>query len=257
MSKRAEKTVTIGGHEIEIRTLPNFPNALSIGYPWMAGVDVANGRDVTVIREIKGGVSEYVRSFQADMDYTRQLISNAFGVPPELVPNTQSKMKTNFPIGAEVYVRDDSYAKNLATGRNDNLANRGASFENKRKCRVLSTPFKARIEGYPSLGRNNEYEFVLVQPAESAEVHQVLNDLEDAGKIRVQLNDYHIAELSAEHPGYIKVGCQKISFEKVKELYEVIFKDRKPEPVDESRRKVDFAGLRMDWERQRYGFPVV
>lgn len=208
MSKRAEKTVTIGGHEIEIRTLPNFPNALSVGYPY--GPSPLQG------------IAGYIMQ--------------------------NENMKTNFPIGAEVYVRDGSYAKNLSGVKCERIHDRA-------KCRVLTTPFKAMAMNIFN-NENTEYEFVLVQPIDSSEVYQVLNNLADANKIRVQLNDYHIAELSPEHPGYIKVGCQKISFEKVKELYEVIFRERRPEPVDESRMKMGMlAGLRMDWERQRYGFP--
>lgn len=209
MSQRRESDGKWLGGAIEI------PKSKPFDYPWLNMV-----------------MSDAAQDMLDTQAYYLRTISSALGVPAELVrESTKNNKMKNFPIGAEVYVRDNSYAKNLATGKNDSLADSDAVLygRERKKCRVLTTPFKAQVK--EPFSKAYEHEFVMVQPEGTVEVHQVLNSLEDADKIFVQLNDTYTAELSSEHPGFIKVGCQLISFEKVREMADVVFNGRKPEPM--------------------------
>jgi hypothetical protein len=160
-------------------------------------------------------------------------------------------MKQNFPIGAKVYANDNSYSQNMRTGEHAKIVDH--------KLEVLSTPFKS----FPMVSVGGalprfEYEFVLVKSIEidNSDRYMVLNDLRDANAVKVQLNDSYMATVhrSADPTvdGYIKIGCQQISFTKVKEMYEVIFKDRKPEPIAPIKNK-RISDL-PDFPRPQFGY---
>ena len=189
------------------------------------------------------------KDFQDSLEYAQNQMYKLCGIPSELVMNSKNEnMKVNYPIGAEVYVLDNSYAKNMNTGRND-IWVAGSQGKKGPKCKVQSTPFTAVVD--TTVAGLKEREMVLVKPDGAFETYMVLNALEDASKIRVQLNEHRIAEVN-HSAKTIKVGCQTITFDKVRELYEVIFAYRKPEPIDESRIKSDMHRLRMDWDRMMF-----
>jgi hypothetical protein len=70
------------------------------------------------------------------------------------------------------------------------------------------------------------------------DIYMVLNDLKDASEKIVQLNEAYDAIVSMTDKTVI-VGCQKFTFEKIRELYHVAFHGSEPVLVIRSKKKMD------------------